>query len=109
LDMQPLHASFDDQDQAEEAIRKLASLRGNRFRMERAVHGDDFGSGAAVAPAAGTMNELAGELLAGSSIEAGAELGHEPPAALFSLSLDIPAEAAEQARKVIEQAGGRVH
>lgn len=98
-----MHASFEHQEQAEEAIRKLASLRADRFRMERAIHGPDFGS-AAAAPEA-NMSELADSLLSGTRMEAGAELGTAPEA-LFSLSAHVPAEAYEQAKKVISQAGG---
>ena len=109
MDMQPLQASFEHQEQAEEAIRKLAALRGDRFRMERAIHGPDFGSAVASAPEATTMNRLADELLTGGArVEAADELGALPPSAPFSLSARIPAEALEQARKVIEQAGGRI-
>jgi len=100
-----MHASFEHQEQAEEAIRKLASLRADRFRMERAVHGPDFGSAAAVN--AGNLSELASSLVGGAHMEAGVELGSEP-AAPFSLSAHVPLEAIEQAKKVISQAGGVV-
>lgn len=97
-----MQASFERQEQAEEAIRKLASLRADRFRMERAVHGPDFGSAAAQGT---TMSELADSLVVGARMEAGEELG-TVPAAPFSLSAHVPVEALEQAKKVISQAGG---
>jgi len=42
FEMQPMRARFANQDQAESAIRKLAALRGDRFRLERA--GGAFGA-----------------------------------------------------------------
>lgn len=104
--MQPMQASFEHQEQAEEAIRKLASLRADRFRMERTVQGADFGSAVAAAqPAA--MNELANRLVGDAAVEAAGELGALPEAD-FHLSVHVPTDALEQARSVITQAGGRL-
>ncbi|MBB6675387.1 hypothetical protein [Cohnella nanjingensis] len=110
LDMQRLQASFTSQDQAEEAIRKLTALRGNRFRMAREGAGADFGSG--VVDANAQMNAMANSLLYGASEpELGDELGRSAvleSEAAFSLSADVPASAIEQARQVVAQAGGTV-
>lgn len=105
MDMQPMHAAFEHQEQAEEAIRKLASLRANRFRMERAIHSPDFGS--ATAANAANLSELTDKLLSSARVEAASELGTEPSVP-FSLSAHVPAEAFEQAKKVITQAGGSI-
>jgi len=86
LEMKPLQAAFATQDQAESVIRKLSALRGDCFRLERI---------------GGVMNanvEFSGELGA-SSKETTAE---------FTLAVNIPAAAAEQARTVIIGAGGQM-
>ncbi|THF72758.1 hypothetical protein [Cohnella fermenti] len=110
MDMQSLQASFRDQDQAEEAVRKLASLRANRFRMERTGGGADFGSRlpAKTAEANAGMSRLSAELLGDSRLEAASELGTSASSGgpEFHLTVDVPAGAAEQARKVIRAAGG---
>ncbi|RUS48512.1 hypothetical protein [Cohnella sp. AR92] len=109
MDMLSLQASFSTQEQAEEAVRKLASLRANRFRMERATGGIDFGS--KLSGADSSLSELSASLLGDSRMEAANELGtttgEENPA--FNLTVDVPSEAMEKARKVISQAGGQCH
>ncbi|WP_123039791.1 hypothetical protein [Cohnella candidum] len=84
MDVQTIQARFDNQEQAESAIRKLAALRGDRFRIERE----------------GSF-----------SVEFAAELGTPEEAAesgSFTLSANIPQEASDRARSVIEAAGGRM-
>ncbi|MBN2983290.1 MULTISPECIES: hypothetical protein [Cohnella] len=89
MDMVSMAASFPSQDQAERAVRKLAALRADRFRMER-------------------LGGEAGSLPGDQGIEASGELGEADSAEAFSLSVQVPAAAARQARTVIEQAGGQV-
>ncbi|QJD83665.1 hypothetical protein [Cohnella herbarum] len=107
MDMQPLQASFATQDQAESVIRKLASLRGDRFRLERASGNANQSSELSSASTADSDNP-ASSLLSNSRLEASEEL---TPARLgssaeFTLSANVPGEATEQARTVILQAGG---
>ncbi|MFC5703681.1 hypothetical protein ACFPVX_20540 [Cohnella faecalis] len=96
MDMQPMHATFENQDDAEEAVRKLSALRGDRFRLEK-VAGKPAGvdSDASI--------EAAGSLGDPDSAFSSNETGGVPA---FTLSANIPAEALERARTVIEQAGG---
>ncbi len=105
--MQRLEASFASQEQAEAAVRKLASLRGNRFRLSRAGAGE---SGGEYVESNAQMNAVANALLyGGTELEMADEPGSAPggsAAAAFTLSVDVPAEAAEQARQVVTQAGG---
>ncbi|TVY00515.1 hypothetical protein [Cohnella terricola] len=86
MEMQSLQAGFANQDQAESVIRKLSALRGDCFRLERAggVKNANF--------------EFAGELGASSKVMA----------AEFTLAVNIPAAAVEQARTVIIGAGGQM-
>lgn len=109
MDMQSLQASFHHQEQAEEAVRKLVALRANRFRMERSGGGADFGSKQASADA--SMSELSASLIGASRTEAAAELGTDsaPGQPDFNLTVDVPAEAVEMARKVIASVGGQCH
>lgn len=87
MDIQTIQARFPTQEQAEAAVRKLSFLRGDRFRVER------DGSG---------MSAAAGD----EPLEwGGAESAVASP---FSLSADIPATIAEQARGVILGAGGEM-
>jgi hypothetical protein len=121
--MQPLQARFASQDDAESAIRKLASLRSDCFRLEL------------VSTAGGVTNAADSDSMVSSSVEgltssigvgsafqsssgdiASADVAtpqrgvssQEGYTAEFTLSANVPDEAAEQARKVISQAGGQV-
>ncbi|MBB6729731.1 hypothetical protein [Cohnella zeiphila] len=105
-ELQPLEAVFSSQEQAEEAIRKLASLRADRFRMERPVRGAVEASTAY--DGAVPMNRLAESLLADAGIEAADELGARGDEPMFRLSAVVPPEAMDQARRVIAQSGGTV-
>ncbi|MFC5405137.1 hypothetical protein [Cohnella soli] len=98
MDMQPLHAGFETQDQAEAAIRKLGALRGDRFRLSRTSVPDAIG-------AAGDMTDAGTEFSEEIGLTAA---GFAPNAIEFTLSASVPGAAAEQARAVIEQAGGRL-
>lgn len=84
VDMQSIQAEFTSQDQAESVMKKLGSLRGDRFRLERA-----------------------GVSLGDSRVEFAEEVGSNAPAE-FTLSANVPGDATEQARAVILQAGGRM-
>ncbi|XID95395.1 hypothetical protein ACF3MZ_13140 [Paenibacillaceae bacterium WGS1546] len=113
MDMQPLQAGFASQDQAESAVRKLSALRGDRFRLERAEAAIDLGdSYAHTADDSGMTAAVSAEgaLYSGDSA-AGADdrLPFGGAGSLeYTLSASIPAEALEQARTVIRQAGGRL-
>jgi hypothetical protein len=101
--MQPVQATFATQEQAEAAVRKLASLRGDRFRLER--------SGAAAPSASVEFASSLGEMVPAYPSEEGVTASALASDAMWSdgafmLSADIPAEAAEQARRVIQDAGG---
>ncbi|MFC5467085.1 hypothetical protein ACFPPD_00010 [Cohnella suwonensis] len=98
MDMQALHAGFETQDQAESAIRKLAALRSDRFRLSRATAGEAFGSETDLADASAEFAEEIGLTATGFAGNAIA----------FTLSANVPDKAREQARAVIEQAGGRI-
>jgi len=95
LDMQPLQARFATQDQAESAMRKLASLRSDRFRLERVGH-----------EAQTNTSEL--ESTFTSNVEELSSSGFTSSAAEFTLSANVPSEATEQARRVVLQAGGQL-
>ncbi|QMV40448.1 hypothetical protein [Cohnella cholangitidis] len=107
MDMQPLQARFETQDQAESVIRKLASLRGDRFRLERF-------SGASSSPSSAQLPSAIGSSeaspLSDSRLEASVELTPSAvtPVAEFTLSANVPEDAADQARTVIVQAGGQI-
>lgn len=102
-----MQASFATQDQAESVIRKLASLRGDRFRLERASGNAIQSSEISAASTADSANPSS-SLLSDSRLEASEELtpAHSSSSAEFTLSANVPGEAAEQARTVILQAGG---
>lgn len=113
VDKTTLEASFDSQEEAEAAVRKLTALRGDRFRMESAAAGADFGSkaGRQDAIASGVASAM---LYGGAELEAAEELGtgaaeYGPgasKAATIHLTADIPGESVEQARRVIQDTGG---
>lgn len=120
--MQQLQSRFSSQDDAESAMRKLASLRSDRFRLER------VSSDVGVTPTSNSDDMLDTEAIGGltSSIMAGSafqtssgimafadadqwgvspEGGYTPE---FTLSANVPGEALEQARTVILQSGGQI-
>lgn len=116
MDTHSLKASFASQEQAESAIRKLSALRGDRFRLEKASSADPgrtpqaaMTSGRANVPGDYTDTD---EIFTGGyglyNEEASSNLGEfASPEALYSLSVQVPGSAAEQARTVILQNGGR--
>ncbi|CAI6017713.1 hypothetical protein [Cohnella sp. JJ-181] len=113
MDKTTLEASFDSQEAAEAAVRKLTALRGDRFRMESAAAGADFGAKAGRKEA--IESGIASIMLYGAAeLEAAEELGtgaaeYNPAASKASaihLSADIPGESVEQARRVIQDTGG---
>jgi hypothetical protein len=121
MDMLPMQARFATQDQAESAMRKLAALRSDRFRLERvAAYGDPGAEDAA--DSSQFVDGFTASVLAGSAIQSysgvmasavtGAEKwGVSPESganAEFNLSADVPGAVAEQARTVILQAGGQM-
>ncbi len=123
--MQPIQARFATQDQAESAMRKLASLRSDRFRLERVINGfgSSYGSDQAGAIQSSDVDGLTASVLAGSAFQSSAgvmasadaaahQYGETPegsgPVAEYTLSANVPGAAAEQARTVIEQAGGQI-
>lgn len=115
-----MQAKFATQDQAESAIRKLAFLRGDRFRLERVGAYADTGTPAI--DASQSVDGLTASVLAGSAFQSSSGImasadaaahqwGVSPeggPTAEFTLSANVPGEAAEQARTVILQAGGEM-
>jgi hypothetical protein len=120
MDMMPMQARFATQDQAETAMRKLASLRGDRFRLERVGGYADIGTpeidasqpvdGLTASVLAGSAFPSSGGVMA-SGVAAAIQWGVTPeggPTAEFTLSANVPGEAAEQARSVILQAGGQM-
>ncbi|WP_205699905.1 hypothetical protein [Cohnella luojiensis] len=123
--MQPIQARFATQDQAESAMRKLASLRSDRFRLERVINGfgSSYASDQAGAIQSSDVDGLTASLLAGSAFQSSsgvmasadavanqwdATTEGSGPVSEFTLSANVPGEAAEQARTVIEQAGGQI-
>jgi hypothetical protein len=108
-----MQARFATQEQAEAAVRKLSSLRGDRLRIERESGYAEFGA----PEAAGQPTEgMTASVPAGSPVESFSAAAADDyatdisaaPAAAFTLSADIPAAAAEQARKVIADNGGQL-
>jgi hypothetical protein len=116
MDIQSIQARFSTQEQAEAAVRKLASLRGDRFRVER--EGTFAQAGTPAVDADPSVDGLTGTVLAGNAIQsysgvmASAEVGgvgsEGAPTASFTLSANIPFLAADQARNVILGAGGEI-
>lgn len=118
METQTIQARFSDQEQAESAVRKLASLRGDNFRLERE---SPLTTSASPVPDA---NRQAGGLYGSVPEQAfDAELASmetpveafgwtrnvgEAPAASFSLSAVVPVMAAEQARRVVRDHGGEI-
>jgi hypothetical protein len=100
LQMLPIQASFTTQEQAEAAIRKLASLRGDGFRLENAGGGDQAGP----YREPNMLNENYMFLFWGDQADAALS----PPAGSFTLSANVPAAALEQARSVIASVGGQI-
>jgi hypothetical protein len=97
LNMQSMQARFATQDQAESVMRKLASLRSDCFRLERAGHyADSEASSLDYSP---TALSLSSSVIEGTVVN---------PAEEFMLSANVPDAAKEQARNVIMQAGGQV-
>jgi hypothetical protein len=115
LDMHTIHARFTTQEEAESVVRKLSSLRGDRFRLERETGG--YTRMATPETASGqTLDAMIPSEPAGSPVEnysgvASTEFASDAgsvPAAAFTLSANIPPESSEQARKVILDAGGQM-
>ncbi|WP_349403249.1 hypothetical protein [Cohnella silvisoli] len=101
--MNPIQARFATQDQAESAMRKLAALRSDRFRLERVATSLDID----------TSIEAAEDMspLAASADAAAHQWGVSPEgssSAVFTLSANVPDAATDQARTVILQAGGQI-
>ncbi|MFC5532105.1 hypothetical protein [Cohnella yongneupensis] len=113
MEMQSLQAAFNSQGEAESAIRKLSSLRADQFRLERLA-----GSGLAPrsTPVMEAMtsshaftdtDDIFTDAAPAFAVESSSTLGEfASPEALFSLSVKVPGSAMEQARSVIQQAGG---
>ncbi|WP_027088266.1 hypothetical protein [Cohnella panacarvi] len=94
MEMQSLHAAFNSQEEAESAIRKLSALRGDQFRLEKI-------------PSAESDEIFTDSAQPAFSVEASGTLGEiASPKALYSLSVNVPGSATEQARSVIRDAGG---
>jgi hypothetical protein len=110
-DMQPLQARFATQEQAEAAMRKLAALRSDRFRLERAALAEAPKGGGLEA---GVFSESAfydsTALISGDETSSWGDesAGANTGLAEFMLSAHVPSMATEQARTVVEQAGGQV-
>ncbi len=101
MDMEPLQARFETQDQAESVIRKLSALRSDRFRLERTS------AGAAASSGGQSWNAEIGSDLGAIATPSNAYA--TSAAAEFTLSAIVPAAAADQARTVIRQAGGVIY
>ena len=100
LQLLPIRAGFATRGQAESVMRKLASLRGEAFRLEYA--GDGFGrmeSEHEMAMLDSGYNFLFWEDPGGAPA---------PDAGSYVLSANVPAAALAQARTVIEESGGRL-
>ncbi len=96
MQMQSIQASFPSQEQAESAVRKLASLRGDCFRVECIGGSAQTGAyGSAMSAADYTFLHWG-------------DTGAETRAGTYTLSANVPATAAEQARSVIQGAGGQM-
>ncbi|TJY43462.1 hypothetical protein E5161_06160 [Cohnella pontilimi] len=115
MDTHTIQARFATQEEAESAVRKLSSLRGDRFRLERESGGYTRMAASEMAsePAPGAMNasEPAGAPVQNFSGTLANEFASDvgtAPAAAFTLSADVPASVTEQARRVIQDAGGEL-
>ncbi|WEK53074.1 MAG: hypothetical protein P0Y55_10745 [Candidatus Cohnella colombiensis] len=115
MDMQPLQATFATQEQAETAIRKLASLRSDQFRLERVstnsglatessfVNALDFGLTSGIANGASLRSLGSSEgVISSISLD-------QAPFNAFELTAQVPKEAIGMAQTVISQAGGQLH
>ncbi|WP_276356008.1 hypothetical protein [Cohnella caldifontis] len=102
MEMQSIQARFSSQEQAESAVRKLASLRGDCFRLERE------GGFAQADASAGSFDAEMAEMDAPVESFGWANEPASAGGTSFSLTAQIPAEAAEQARSVISAAGGKM-
>jgi len=99
-----MQARFTTQDQAESAIRKLASLRSDCFRLERASNTISNGDNAE--REFSQISDLNGLSAAGFAESATLNANDSIPE--FTLSANVPNGATEQARTVIMQAGGQM-
>ncbi|MFD0672103.1 hypothetical protein [Cohnella sp. GCM10027633] len=113
METQSLQAAFNSQHEAESAIRKLSSLRADRFRLEKLGSGIGEPASTGVMEAATEPHDYTDtdgiftDTAAAFSVEASSTLGEfASPEALYSLSVEVPGSATEQAREVIRQAGG---
>lgn len=133
--MQLLNAQFTTQDAAESAVRKLASLRSDGIRLERKAS-NPYGNTPLV-DADQSVEGLTATVLAGNPIQAysgvmgtanvsvnewgvfrdadsvadrvpNGAAGQNASASEFSLSVNVPSGVADQARKVILEAGGQM-
>lgn len=95
-DVRFIAANFTTQEQAESVVRKLASLRGDRFRIERELPADAAG------PISGASVEFASEVGVGGSAP------NDVSESSFTLSLQVPATCVDQACSVIRAAGGQL-
>lgn len=121
MDTQTIQARFSSQEQAESAVRKLAALRGDRFRIERHAAADSgTGSAAMLSNSeadgwagstgdAGVMSAADGAVgVAPNSWWGDDAAGGGASAASFTLSANVPLIASGQAGKVIQSAGGEM-
>jgi hypothetical protein len=119
METHTFQARFASQEQAEAAVRKLAALRGDRFRVERVGSFPQSGmTGGANASADGlsAVGMSENEMPTYSGVMAASEAAspewgagtEEAQAASFTLSAQVPAASAEQVRSVILGAGGEM-
>lgn len=107
MDSVTINARFGSQEQAESAVRKLRALRGDCFRIE--CHG----AGASEEGLSSSRMEFAAESeLTGETVQRQADATQFTPdqngGQSFSLSANIPDQAVDQARSVIQEAGGQM-
>lgn len=114
MEMTSLSAKFASQEDAESAVRKLAALRGDRFRLERVspsaipVDVEGFQTSAAVQAAVDFADDALGEPPPDSPQQAQRDNVEEKMQSYFALSMNIPSAALIQARTVIQLGGGQV-
>ncbi|KIL37170.1 hypothetical protein SD71_00005 [Cohnella kolymensis] len=116
MDMQFLRASFETQEAAESAVRKLSSLRSDGIRLERlssnALADQDTDALTATVMSGNDIQMYSGAMAAADvpSQEWRVSRGGEQAAgsAPFALSVNVPGSVAEQARNVIQAAGGQM-
>lgn len=97
VETQTIQARFSSQEQAESAVRKLASLRGDCLRVERT-------SGSAPS----FDSEMAADWDAPAESFGWSNEPANPQAGAFTLSANVPVMAAEQARTVVQESGGQI-